>query len=39
MKRLIALFLLMSMALSALPALAEHEYIGNMEVVDCSEWV
>ena len=39
MKRLIALFLLLSMALAALPVLAEHEYIGNMEVVNCSEWV
>ena len=39
MKRLTALFLLLCMLLSALPAGAEEDYIGNMEVVNCNEWV
>ena len=39
MKRFIALFLLLCMVLAAMPALADSGYIGNMEVVDCSEWV
>lgn len=39
MKRLTALFLLLCMVLAALPTLAEEAYIGNMEVVNCSEWV
>lgn len=39
MKRYIALFLLLCMVLTSIPALADSEYIGNMEVVNCSEWV
>ena len=38
-KRLIALLLPLFMALAALPALADNDYIGNMEVVNCNEWV
>ena len=39
MKRLAALFLLLCMVLAILPASADDEYIGNMEVVNCNEWV
>ena len=39
MKRFIALLLLLCMALTHMPALADSEYIGNMEVVNCNEWV
>ncbi len=39
MKRYIALFLLLCMVFAAMPALADSEYIGNMEVVNCNEWV
>ena len=39
MKRYIALFLLLCMVLAAMPVMADSEYIGNMEVVNCSEWV
>ena len=39
MKRYIALFLLLCMVLTSIPALADSEYIGNMEVVNCREWV
>ena len=39
MKCYIALLLLLCMVLAAMPALADSEYIGNMEVVNCSEWV
>ena len=39
MKRMIALLLLLCMALAAVPAMADDEYIGNMEVVNCNEWV
>ena len=39
MKRLAALFLLLCMVLTALPASADDEYIGRMEVVNCNEWV
>ena len=39
MKRYIALFLLLCMVLTSIPALADSEYIGNMEVVNCNEWV
>ena len=39
MKRFIALFLLLCMVLAAMPALADSGYIGDMEVVNCSEWV
>jgi len=39
MKRYIALFLLLCMVLAAMPATADSGYIGNMEVVNCSEWV
>ena len=39
MKRLAALFLLLCMVLAALPAFADDEYIGRMEVVNCNEWV
>ena len=39
MKRYIALFLLLCMVLAAMPVMAESEYIGNMEVVNCNEWV
>ena len=39
MKRLAALFLLLCMVLAALPASADDEYIGRMEVVNCNEWV
>lgn len=39
MKRYIALFLLLCMVLAAMQVMAESEYIGNMEVVNCNEWV
>ena len=39
MKRYIALFLLLCMVLAAMPVMADSEYIGNMEVVNCNEWV
>lgn len=39
MKRLTALLLLLCMVLAAAPAMADGEYIGNMEVVNCNEWV
>ncbi len=39
MKRLAALFLLLCMVLAVLPASADDEYIGRMEVVNCNEWV
>jgi len=39
MKRFIALFLLLCMMLATQPATANSEYIGNMEVVNCQEWV
>ena len=39
MKRFIAFLLLLCMALTHMPALADSEYIGNMEVVNCNEWV
>ena len=39
MKRYIALFLLLCMVLAAIPVMADSEYIGNMEVVNCNEWV
>ena len=39
MKRFIAFLLLLCMALTHMPALADSEYIGNMEVVNCYEWV
>ncbi|MBQ3156956.1 MAG: SH3 domain-containing protein [Clostridia bacterium] len=39
MKRFIAMFLLLCMVLAAMPATADSGYIGNMEVVNCSEWV
>ena len=39
MKRYISLFLLLCMVLAAMPVMAESEYIGNMEVVNCNEWV
>ena len=38
MKRFVAL-LLLCIAFTMLPALADAEYIGNMEVVNCNEWV
>ena len=39
MKRFIAFLLLLCMVLTHMPALADSEYIGNMEVVNCNEWV
>jgi len=39
MKRLAALFLLLCMVLAVLPAFADDEYIGRMEVVNCNDWV
>ena len=38
MKRFVAL-LLLCIAFTMLPALADAEYIGNMEVINCNEWV
>ena len=39
MKRFAVIILLLCLLLAALPALAENEYYGNMEVVNCNEWV
>ena len=39
MKQFVALLLLLCMAFTYMPALADTEYIGNMEVVNCNEWV
>ena len=39
MRRLTALLLLLCMVLAAVPTMADSEYIGNMEVVNCNEWV
>lgn len=39
MKRVITLLLLLCIVLTMMPALADAEYIGNMEVVNCNEWV
>lgn len=39
MKRFFAMLLLSCMLLTALPALADSNYIGSMEVVNCNEWV
>lgn len=39
MKRFAVMILLLCLLLAALPALADNEYYGNMEVVNCNEWV
>lgn len=39
MKKWITLFLLLCMVMVAMPASAENEFYGNMEIVNCSEWV
>ena len=39
MKQFVALLLLLCMVFTYMPALADTEYIGNMEVVNCNEWV
>lgn len=39
MKKRIALFLLLCMVMATVPAMAENEFYGNMEIVNCSEWV
>ena len=39
MKRFVALLLLLCIVFTMMPALADAEYIGNMEVVNCNEWV
>ena len=39
MKRFVALLLLLCIGFTMMPALADNEYIGNMEVVNCNEWV
>ena len=39
MKRFAVMLLLLCLLLAALPALADNEYYGNMEVVNCNEWV
>lgn len=39
MKRFAVMILLLSMLLAALPAMADNVYYGNMEVVNCNEWV
>lgn len=39
MKRFAVMILLLCLLLATLPALAENEYYGNMEVVNCNEWV
>ena len=39
MKRFIALLLTLYMALASLPAMASMDYLGDMEVVECKEWV
>ena len=39
MKRFVAFLLLLCIVLTMMPALADTEYIGNMEVVNCNEWV
>lgn len=38
-KRWIALVLFLSMMLAAMPAVAQNDYYGNMEVINCNEWV
>ena len=39
MKQFVALLLLLCMVFTYMPALGDTEYIGNMEVVNCNEWV
>ena len=39
MKRFVALLLLLCIVFTMTPALADTDYIGNMEVVNCNEWV
>ena len=39
MKRFVALLLLLCIVFTMMPALADAEYIGHMEVVNCNEWV
>lgn len=39
MKRFVTFLLLLCIVLTMMPALADTEYIGNMEVVNCNEWV
>ena len=39
MKRFVAFLLMLCIMLTWMPALADHEYIGSMEVVNCNEWV
>lgn len=39
MKRFIFLFLLLYVLVSVFPAFAAEEYYGNMEIVNCNEWV
>ena len=37
MKRFVALLLLLCIVFTMMPALADTDYIGNMEVVNCNE--
>ncbi len=39
MKKLTALFVVLCMLLAAYPAMADYEYLGDMEVINCDEWV
>jgi len=39
MKRFTVMILLLCMLLTALPAMADNVYYGNMEVINCNEWV
>ncbi len=39
MKRFVTLLLLICVAFTSIHALADNEYIGNMEVVNCKQWV
>ena len=39
MKRFTVMILLLCMLLPALPAMADDVYYGNMEVINCNEWV
>lgn len=39
MKKLMGLLLVVCMSLAIVPVMAENEYYGNMEIINCSEWV
>lgn len=39
MKRIVTLFFLLCIMLASATAMADVDYLGNMEVINCEEWV